>query len=114
MPLRRWRFRLRHILEAASRILVYTDGLDEASFSEDEKTIDAVIRNFLVIGEAVRNVPEEFRAKHPEIRWSSMHGMRNILVHDYEQISADVVWNTIQRDLPDLIRDLKPLVEDSS
>ncbi len=95
MPLKEWRFRLRHILEAA--------------FREDSKTFDAVIRNFLVIGEAVRHVPENFRSEHPEIRWSSMQGMRNILVHDYEQISAGIVWNTIRRDIPDLIRELKPL-----
>ena len=110
MPLKRWEFRLRHIFEAAERILTYVEGMDEASFAEDSKTLDAVIRNFLVIGEAVRHIPEDFRNEHPEIRWSSMHGMRNILVHDYERISPDVVWNTIKRDLPDLIRSLRPLV----
>lgn len=80
------------------------------SFSADQKTIDAVVRNITVIGEAARNVPAEVVARHPEIPGNEMLEMRNVVVHGYFGISTQIVWETAQNDLPSLVGLMKALV----
>ena len=90
---------LAHILERANRIEEYLrDG--QAAFKNDPKTQDAVIRNFEVIGEAAKRVPEEYRAAHPSIPWQLMAGFRDVLIHGYEGVDLSRVWTTATRDLP--------------
>ncbi len=108
---KKWQFRITHILDAVGRIRQYTDGLSREEFSADQKTIDAVTRNFEIIGEAARNVPVEVQRLHPDIPWSLMIGMRNLLAHDYEIVDADTLWQTIQDDLPAIIPPLQRLSE---
>ncbi len=74
--------------------------------------MDAVIRNFQVIGEAARKVPDDVQQAHYEIPWSLMQGMRHVLVHDYDAVKLDVVWRTIQESLPPLVEPLKKLLEE--
>ena len=108
---KKWQFRITHILDAVGRIRQYTDGLSREDFSADQKTIDAVTRNFEIIGEAARNVPAEIQKQYPDIPWSLMIGMRNLLAHDYEIVDATTLWQTIQDDLPAIIQPLKRLSE---
>ncbi len=104
---RKWKFRLKHITEAMLKIFQYTDSMTFEDFSNDPKTVDAVIRNFLIIGEAARAIPSDVEDIFAEIPWSDMRGMRNILAHEYESVDLSMVWNTIQDDLPPLL----PLLE---
>lgn len=76
--------------------MVYND------FIIDDKTCDAVIRNFEIIGEAANRLPEEFREKYPEINWFRIRGFRNRIVHDYMGIDYNIVWNIIINDLDQL------------
>jgi uncharacterized protein with HEPN domain len=81
--------------------------MDYKSFAKDDKTVYAVIRAVEIIGEAAANIPEEVRAKYPNVPWREVKGMRNKLVHQYFGINMEVVWQTLQEDLPILIEALK-------
>lgn len=89
--------------EAGSKILRYTQGLDYAAFSPNEEKIDAVIRNFEIIGEASRNLSSSFLNEHTVIPWRDIISYRNLLIHEYFGISLEAVWSIIQDDLPALI-----------
>lgn len=96
---------LRHILEAIQRISRYVGDMSEAAFLEDEKTQDAVVRNFEIIGEACRNIERfhaDFAAKHPEVPWGFAYEMRNALAHGYFKVDLEIVWKTVHNDLPGL------------
>jgi uncharacterized protein with HEPN domain len=71
------------ILEAIAKIKRFTVGFDSKTFSDDEKTFDAVIRNLEVIGEAVKKIPEEIRTQYPTVEWKKIAGVRDILIHEY-------------------------------
>ena len=96
---------LNHILEAIKRIEEYVSELDEMAFLGNKLVQDAVIRNFEVIGEASNNIEKrfpEFVAAHPELPLTSAYQMRNAVAHGYFQVDFEILWKTIQRDLPDL------------
>jgi len=90
---------LAHILERAGRIEQYVRDGEEA-FLTDPKTQDAVIRNFEVIGEAAKCVPEAYRAQHLDIPWQLMAGFRDVLIHAYEGVDVRRVWAIATHDLP--------------
>ena len=98
---------LRDMLENAQRAIKFTKGMDYKSFAKDDKTVYAVVRAVEIIGEAAANIPEEVRAQYPHVPWREVKGMRNKLVHHYFGINVEVVWQTIQEDLPLLIQALK-------
>jgi uncharacterized protein with HEPN domain len=100
MSHRSWKFRFEDILEALDRIFHYVKDLNYDGWMKDQKTIDAVIRNLEIIGEAAANVPREIQDLYVDIPWYQMKGMRNILIHEYFGVDNDVLWNTIQKDLP--------------
>jgi uncharacterized protein with HEPN domain len=101
---------LEDILEAIEKIRNYTAGMTFEIFAADNKTIDAVIRNLEVIGEATASVPEDFQNGHPEIPWADMRAMRNVLIHEYFGVSVPIVWDTIGRDLPALALDIEKVL----
>ena len=109
---RDWKFRVRHIIEAARKILDYTGGMNREQFLRDGKTLDAVVRNFMVIGEAARRIPQDVALAHPEVPWADMRAMRNVLAHDYDRVDADVVWKGVTEDLPKLIPLLTAILEE--
>ena len=106
-----WNFRLQHILEAIARIQEYTAGLPRREFDANQMLIDAVVRNFEILGEAARHVPKHIQDSHPEVPWKEMQKMRHVLVHDYYMVNLDIVWSAIQNDLPPLIAPLEHLLE---
>ncbi|MEI6948046.1 DUF86 domain-containing protein [Paraflavisolibacter sp. H34] len=97
------------ILDSANKILAYTEGLSFEQFSADSKTIDAVIRNFEIIGEAANRLPEEFKEQYSSIDWRRIRGFRNRIVHDYFGIDYTIVWTIKETFLPDLILQLKQI-----
>jgi uncharacterized protein with HEPN domain len=105
------RLYLDDILEAIGKIERYTEGLDFEQFRKDEKTGDAVIRNFSVIGEAVKQIPPSIRKKYPDIPWKIIAGMRDKLVREYFGIRYDVVWETIELRLPSLRVAIKKILD---
>lgn len=111
MPEREWSFRIQHIVDAIQRITRYTAGMTFEEFAADDRTVDAVIRNFLVIGEATRHVPDHVRKSVPRVPWKLMEGIRHILVHDYDTVRLDVVWKTVVEDLPALIDPLQRMLD---
>ena len=97
------------IIESGTKILLYTKSLSFDEFISDDKTVDAVIRNFEIIGEAANRLPEEFRDNHPEIDWHRIRGFRNRIVHDYFGIDYAIVWQIKEAFLPELLEDLRKL-----
>ena len=97
------------ILESCGKILSYTENLDFDAFCGDSKTIDAVIRNFEIIGEAANRLPEEFKEAHPSIDWYRIRGFRNRIVHDYMGIDYGIVWEIRSSYLSLLIDSLQNL-----
>jgi uncharacterized protein with HEPN domain len=96
---------LGHILEAIARIAEYTEDIDEVAFLDSKMIQDAVLRNIEIIGEAARNIERtapDFAARHSEVPWSIIYTMRNRIAHGYFKVDLEIVWRTIQRDLPEL------------
>lgn len=93
---------VKHIAEAIAKIERYVAGLSYESFAKDEKTIDAVVRELEIIGEAASNVSGEFKRAHPKIPFRDAADMRNRLIHEYFGVNLKIVWTTVTEDLPKL------------
>ena len=98
------------ILYSAKQIHHYIEGMDEEAFYQDEKTQSAVIHRILLIGEAANRVSKEFQTKHTNIPWREIIGMRNLLIHTYDEVNLSMVWYAATHSVPGLIVLLEPLV----
>jgi uncharacterized protein with HEPN domain len=98
---RTYRMYLEDMSVAMERIAEYIHGLSFIDFKRDYKTVDAVIRNFEVIGEASKYVPEEFKKNHPEVPWSEMYLLRNKVSHEYFGIDYEIIWDVALNYLPE-------------
>ncbi|OGC81536.1 MAG: hypothetical protein A2V81_03895 [Candidatus Abawacabacteria bacterium RBG_16_42_10] len=110
MSPRGWQDCIRDILDAIAEIQKFTRGMDFESFREDDKAIRAVEMNFIIIGEAANQIPEEIEEKYTTIPWTLMRAMRNRIVHVYFKVDEKLMWDTIQNDLPPLIPELEKLL----
>ncbi len=90
--------------EAATKIISYTKGMGFEEFEKDEKTVDAVIRNFEIIGEAANRLEDEFKSANSEIAWDKMRGFRNRIIHEYFGIDLEIVWQIVEDDIEILIK----------
>ncbi len=108
-PKLRWKLRILHIRDAIEYIMEYTNGKDFESFTNDRLTFDATARNFQIIGEAVKKIPEEITDKYPDIPWKDMARFRDKIVHDYDGVNHRVLWDVIQNKLPQLLEDIKKM-----
>jgi len=104
---------LEDMLEASRKIIKYTDGHDFKSFIADDKTVDAVIRNFEIIGEAANRIEPDFRSQHPEIEWTRIRGFRNRIVHDYFGIDNRIVWSIIEEYIQELVIWIENLINEN-
>lgn len=98
------------ILLAVNRAIEFTKGCDASAFHADERTRWAVYSQIIVIGEAAVRISRDFQRDHPEIPWTDMIGMRHRLVHGYDEVKWDRVWDTVVVDLPKLKAVITPLV----
>ena len=98
------------IAGAATSILSFVADLTMEDFLDDGKTQSAVLHQLLVLGEATKRLSVEFRAEHSQIQWRLMAGMRDILIHAYDTVDLDEVWKTANKDVPDLLSLIKPLL----
>ena len=103
---------LQDIATSATKVLVYTHGMDSDSFLADDRTYDAVLRNLELIGEATKHVPESFRQQHPTIDWRRMAGLRDILAHAYFGVDDSILWDLIQHKIPALTEAMAGLGKD--
>lgn len=113
MPPRNWKMRFDDILECISRIQRYTEGMTFDEFEQDDKTIDSVLRNLEIIGEASRHVPRTIMEKYPQLPWMEMYTMRNIVIHEYHGVNLKIIWQTITEDLPPLSIQIKEVLEEN-
>ncbi len=92
---------LEDILQSINRILDYIDSYSFDDFKKDYKTVDAVIRNFEIIGEASKNIPPEVKDEFPELPWAEMYLMRNKVTHEYFGVDHEIIWDIAKNHLPE-------------
>ena len=105
---------LSDILENANKAILFTAGMSEDEFLQDEKTSFAVIRAIEVMGEATKKVPKGIREKYPYVPWREIAGTRDVLVHEYFGVNLRVIWKTVMDDLPSIIPLLEQILADES
>ena len=110
MSPRRWQDRIRDILAAIAEIQKFTHGMNYEAFKKDDKVVRAVEMNFIIIGEAANQIPEEIEEKYSNIPWSLMRAMRNRIVHVYFKVDEKMMWDTIQNDFPPLVNELEKII----
>jgi len=98
------------IAQAARLILGFNQGINKAAFLQDLKTQSAILHQLMVMGEAVKRLSQEFRARHTAIPWGLIAGMRDKLIHAYDIVDFDEVWKTVDTDVPTLLSLLEPLL----
>ncbi|MGG6269398.1 HepT-like ribonuclease domain-containing protein [Leptolyngbya sp. AN03gr2] len=112
MSSREWWLRIQDILDAIAKIQRYTTNLTIEEFQAvDDMVTQAVLYNFVIIGEAIRNVPDSLQQRYPHIPWRRIAGTRNVVAHEYFQVNMAILWNTIQNDLPGLATQLEDLLD---
>jgi uncharacterized protein with HEPN domain len=107
MSERDWRLFLKDIGDCAARVIDYVGTMSPEEFFHDSKTVDAVMRNLAVIGEASKKIPTDARRKYPAVEWKKMAGLRDIVVHDYFGIDEDIIWDVVSVRIPELKRQLE-------
>jgi uncharacterized protein with HEPN domain len=98
------------IVKAARNILEFKQDLDKIAFLDDPKTQSAILHQLIVLGEAVKRLSNEFRSHHPTIPWRLIAGMRDKLIHGYDDVDLDEVWKAAEKDVPQLIQWIEPLL----
>jgi uncharacterized protein with HEPN domain len=98
------------VLESSRTALEYMRGKTWEEFSKDSLLQDAVVRRLEIIGEASGRISDETQKKHPHLPWQAMKGTRNRIIHEYDSIELDIIWDIIQQDLPLLTAELEKIV----
>lgn len=111
MPSREWKLRIEDILEAIVDIEHFTQEMSFEDFRSDKKTVKAVLYSIALIGEAVRQIPPKVQQQYQEIPWREMRDIRNVVIHEYFGIDLEILWATVQRDLPPLVVPLKKMIK---
>jgi len=97
------------MLKAARLAVDFREGMEERAFLDDPKTVSAVLHQLLVLGEAGKRISQEFRALHTDVPWKKIVGMRDKLIHEYDDVDLNEVWKTVRSDVPRLIAQLELL-----
>lgn len=102
------------IYQAGQQVLSYADGFTRSELEADGMRVSAILYQVLIIGEATKRLSQTVRDEHPEISWNNMAGMRDIVAHHYDEIDFGVLWNVLQFGIPDMLRNMKPLLSSES
>lgn len=102
------------IHEAAQQILSYAQDFSRSELQADRMRVSAILYQVLIIGEATKRLSSEFRLQYPQIPWSNMAGMRDMIVHEYDRIDFGILWGVIQSSIPDLLEMIAPLLPEES
>ncbi len=100
------------ISENIRRIDSFMENVSEENFLSNEEKQSAVIRQLEIIGEAAKNLPENFRKQHPEIEWRKIAGTRDVIIHAYFGVDLDLVWKIIKKDLPKLKKQIEKILKE--
>jgi uncharacterized protein with HEPN domain len=100
---RDWQTYLADIAEACEKVSRFTAGMDREAFFTDDRTFHAVIHCLLIMGEAVKHIPDDVRRRIPGVEWRKITGMRNFLAHVYFAMDNDIIWDVIQTHVPELL-----------
>ena len=111
--IRDYRLYLEDILESIEKIKKYVKGVSLKEFTKKEMIIDAVVRNFEIIGEATRQLPPKIKSKYPHVEWKAMVAFRNVIIHEYFGINRKIMWDIIENELPELENKLKRIYKES-
>ncbi len=99
------------IYNSGQKVIRFTDGLEKNDLNNDEKTLDAILYNIQIIGEASKKLSWDFRHANSHIPWKDITGMRDKIVHDYKKINLDIVWNVVTQGIPKLLKDIEQLLK---
>ena len=103
---------LKHIIESIENVEDFTKEISISDFINSVLIQDGVIRRLEIIGEAVKNLPMEFREKYPDIEWKKIAGLRDVLIHAYFDVDIDLTWEIVKDELPDLKKKIKIILDD--
>lgn len=112
MKRRDYRDYLQDILDAVNDIESFVGNMSYEDFKKDKKTLNAVVRSIEIIGEASKNIPGALKAKHKELPWKRMIGMRDKLVHAYFGVDVEILWKAIKEDIPPLRKSIQKMLKD--
>lgn len=113
MSKREWKLFVEDILESIGFIEKFTEDMELDEFKRDRKTIDAVVRNFEIIGEAVKYVPDHIKERHAEVDWKGITGLRNRISHEYFGVSVNIIWHIIKEELKTFKEQMKQILSES-
>jgi len=105
------RLYLEDILTSCAKVKRYTQGMTFEDFQADDRTYDAVVRNLQIIGEAVKNIPQEMRSKYPAVAWRKIAGLRDILAHAYFSLEDETLWDIVETKITPLLELVQQILE---
>lgn len=100
------------ILDSASKIIQYVEGFSLDEFRRDQKTIDAVVRNLEIIGEAAKKISEAQRKQYSHVEWKKIAGLRDMLIHEYFGVDIEIIWDIVHSKIPLLIEQISNLIDE--
>lgn len=106
------RLYLQDIVDSINKIQKYTDNMTLEEFELNDMAVDAVARNFEIIGEAATRVTDDIKEMYPDVPWFKMKGMRNIMAHEYFSVDLDIVWDTARKALPSVAEQIKKIIDE--